>query len=221
MGQQIPDEYLLLFLPLLLGAQPEVQAHDQRGHEVTLLHIPQPLGEIAHHCLEEEHEAHPLIVRVILGRRAVLGADSRMSGTHALYLVVRVRHGERGRYPTVRVHRLGGQAVHYALYRVAHELRGRHYDGTGQQHHRGERDVHPEHGAIDGHRLPLDELLEAAQQFQHDDEDGNEPAVVMAYRDNTLRELADFGRVHECGLYHRPAVAHAHTDCTLNRRRRN
>lgn len=218
MGQHISDEYLLLFLPLLLGAQPEVQAHDQRGHEAALLHVPQPLGEIAHHGLEEEREAHPLVVRVILGRLAVLGADARVCGTHALDPVERVRHGERGRDPTVRVYRPGRQPVNNALYRVAHVLRGRHHDGTGQQHHRGERDVHPEHGAIDGHRLPLDELLEAAQQFQHDEEDGSEPTVFMAYPDDTRRELTDSGRVDgtRASAYVLRRPQHARTDPKTN-----
>jgi hypothetical protein len=57
--------------------------------------------------------------------------------------------------------------------------------------------VHAKHGAVDGHRPPLDELLEAAQQLQHvcgdefddDDDNNNDDAlvVVMARRGNAWR----------------------------------
>jgi len=86
---------------------------------------------------------------------------------YTLFPEKRVRHGERGRDPAERVHRPGGKPVHDALDRIAHVLRGRHHYGAREQHDRGERHVHPENGAIDGHRLPLDELLEPAQQLQH------------------------------------------------------
>lgn len=104
-----------------------------------------------------------MIIRVVLGRFvAVLGTDARVRGTHALFSAESVRHGERGRYPAVRIHRSGGQPVHDALYRVAHVLRGGHHQRAGEQRGRGERDVHPKHGAIDGHGPALDELLEPA-----------------------------------------------------------
>jgi len=88
-------------------------------------------------------------------------------GAHALFPEERVRHSERGRDPAIRVHWPGGKPVHDALDRVAHVLRGRHHYRARKQHDSGERDVHPENGAIDGHRLPFDELSEPAQQLQH------------------------------------------------------
>lgn len=165
-GKHVADEYVLLLLALLLGTQPEVQTHDQRGHETALLHVPQPLGEVAQHGLEEQRETHPLVVRVVLGRLGAgtgVGPDARVRGARAHLPVERVRHGERGRDPAERVHRPGRKPFHDALDGVADVLRGRHHDRARQQRGHGERDVHAEHGAVGGHRLPLDELLEAAQ----------------------------------------------------------
>jgi len=134
-------------------------------------------------------------------------------GTHALFPEERVRHGERGRDPAVRVYWPSGQPVHDALDRIAYVLRGRHHYGAREQHDGGERDVHPENRTVDGHRLTLDELPEPAQQLQHVADgceyyttkttNGNEcncsyggggaPAVVvMARRDGAPR--ADFRR---------------------------
>jgi len=161
-GEHVVDQYFLLLFALLLGTQSELQAHDQRGHQRAFLHVPHPFGEVAQHGLEEQSKAHPLVVRIIFGRFAVFGPNAWVRGAHALFPLERVRHGESGRDPAVRVYRPGGQPVNDALDRIAHVLSGRHHYGAREQHDRSKRDVHPENRAIDGHWLPLDELLEPA-----------------------------------------------------------
>lgn len=103
----ILDQSFGLSLPLLLsldhGASHTLGYHS----DLTLFPLfPHPVRHVEEHALEEQHEWHPLVVRVVL-LFAVVAAQARVShvGAHRLSAV---RQCKRVRDPTVRVDHMGG-----------------------------------------------------------------------------------------------------------------
>lgn len=125
--QQVVDEDLLLLVLIFVGDEPRVEPRRQHPDQASLPGVPQPLRRVAHHGLEKEDEAHPLVVRVVLLGVLVAEVVGDAGVCHLLadLALERVRHGERGRDPAVRVDGVRRQPVDDALDGLADVLRGR------------------------------------------------------------------------------------------------
>lgn len=96
-----------LSLPLLLGIDHGTPHALGYHSDLTLLPLlPHPVRHVEEHALEEQHERHPLVVRVV-PLLPVIATQTRMShvGTHRLRDVLRQR--ERIRDPAIRVDHMG------------------------------------------------------------------------------------------------------------------
>jgi len=120
--------------------------------------------------LEEQTEAHPLIVAVSLAivhlAAGVVHAGVRHADAHLL--LERLLDGVRRVYPTVRVeHVLRYVLGVHAVDGVADVLPGGD-DQTerGQQHHR-QTVVEPEHGRVDVHVADFHQALQAPEHVKH------------------------------------------------------
>jgi len=120
--------------------------------------------------LEEEAEAHPLVVAVSLPvvRLAAGVVHARVRDGDAHLLLERLLDGVRRVYPTVRVeHVLGYVLGVHAVDRVADVLPGGDDQAErGQQHH-GQAVVEPEHGRVDVHVADFHQALQAPEHVKH------------------------------------------------------
>lgn len=83
--------------------------------------FPHPVGHVEEDPLEEEHERHPLIVRVI-PLLADVAAEARMRHMGPDSLVLVLRESERVRYPAESVYHVARhRSVRYAIYRITCE----------------------------------------------------------------------------------------------------
>lgn len=120
--------------------------------------------------LEEQAEAHPLVVSVRLAvvrfAAGVVHAGVRHRDAHLL--LERLLDGVRGVYPTVGVqHVLGYVLGVHAVDRVADVLsRGDDQAERGQQHH-SQAVVQPEHGRVDVHVADFYQALQAPEHVKH------------------------------------------------------
>lgn len=120
--------------------------------------------------LEEQTEAHPLVIAVRLAVVAlaagVVHAGVRHADAHLL--LERLLDGVRGVYPAVRVeHVLRYVLGVHAVDRVADVLaRGDDQAERGQQHH-GQAVVHAEHGRVDVHVADFYQALQAPEHVKH------------------------------------------------------
>ena len=105
--------------------------------------------------LEEEHEAHPLVVLVVLDAVALaLQTDARMRHVDADLLRCQpVRDGERRVDPAVRVHHIARHAFDDAVDRVADVLARSHHQREGDQDDDGCLVVQPEDVVVNGDRV--------------------------------------------------------------------
>lgn len=169
-AQQVLDQRLLLLGLIFLLAHAHVQPHDDGAQQVALPRPPQPVRRVAQRGLEEQHEAHPLVVGVVLLAvlLAVVVGHAGVRHLAALAAQEGVGHGEGGRDPAVGVDGPRGQPlVHDALDGRAHVLRGGDHHRARQQQHRREQVVQPEHGVVHHDVLPLQILLEPSEKFIH------------------------------------------------------
>lgn len=116
------DQSVGLGLPLLLAID-HGASHTLGYHpDLALLPLfPHPMRHIKEHALEEQHERHPLIVRVV-SFLAIVATESRVGhvGAHRFRVVLRQR--ERVRDPAIRVDHVGRQrTVDQAIDRIACE----------------------------------------------------------------------------------------------------
>lgn len=126
MPQEVFQQRLLLLAFIFFGAEADVQTHDDGSHQPAFPIVPHEFRQITQYGLEKQYETDPLIVSVVLFGVFVaeIVVDARVSDLDADLTPERVRHGERGRDPTVRVDWMRRQAAHYALDRITDELGG-------------------------------------------------------------------------------------------------
>lgn len=107
---EILNQSVGLSLPLLLGVDHGTPHAFGYHSDLTLLPLlPHPVRHVEEHTLEEQHERHPLVVRVV-PLLPVIATQTRMGhvGTHRVRDAV--RQCERVRDPAIRVdHMAGGQ----------------------------------------------------------------------------------------------------------------
>lgn len=149
--------------------------------------------------LEEQTEAHPLIVAVSLTvvhlAASVVYAGIWYADTHLL--LERLLNGIRRVYPTIRVeHVLGYVLGVHAIDRVADVLpSGDDQTECGQQHH-GQTVMEPKYRRVDVHMADFHQALQAPEHVKHG---------VPGRRDTPSVSLA---------FHHRPSVLSATTSCS-------
>lgn len=149
---------------------------DHRTIEVQHQHLdpaafprfPQVARNVEKDRLEEEGEADPLIVLVILD--FVLALDVR--GNPRLYQVLTndpgsIRDREGRVDPAVGVHYVQRYIVDDAVDRVADVLPGRHQQREDDQSDHGGLVVQPEHIVIDAHGVELQQPLHRTEHVEH------------------------------------------------------
>lgn len=124
---EILDQSFGLSLPLRPGLN-HGTSHALGYHpDFTLLPLfPHPVWHVEKHALEEQHERHPLVVRVV-PLLPVIAAQTRMShvGTQGLRVVLRQR--ERVRDPAKRVDHMAGGQFRQAVDGIACERKTNDY----------------------------------------------------------------------------------------------
>lgn len=137
---QVIHENTFLLRYVVLGIHTTIHSHDQCLHQAAFPETPQPLRYITQNRLEEQHEADPLIVRVVfpcLDISEVVG-HSWMCHLRADLSIERVWHGERGCYPAISIDGRSRQTLDDACYRVTDVLGGRDEQRAREQQYRGE-----------------------------------------------------------------------------------
>lgn len=168
-ADEVVHEDLLAVILALLVHNGAVEVHDQHLEATALPGLPQVARHIEEDGLEEEDEAHPLVVLVVLHFvlalhvRAHTGLDHIPPG-HAGQTL---RHRERGVDPTVGVHHSQRNLVHDAVDRVTDILtRGDQQREGDQDDHRG-LVVHPKHIVVDAHLVDLQQALDGPKDIKH------------------------------------------------------
>ena len=103
------DEELLALVLRVLGDDGAVEVRHERLHLARLPHLPQVARHVEHQSLEEQDEADPLVVLVVLNHVAFSHwADARGRHVFAHHCGFQpVYDGVRRLHPAVRVHDLG------------------------------------------------------------------------------------------------------------------
>lgn len=124
MSQEVIEQHFLFLAFFVFSAQTYVQTHDDRSHESAFPSVPYEFRGVAQYGLEKQYETHPLIVGVVFFRvfLAEIIVDTRVSDLDTDLTSERVRHGERGRDPAVRVDRMRRKTTHYTLDRISNKL---------------------------------------------------------------------------------------------------
>lgn len=120
-----------------------VEAHYDGPEQPPFPGVPEELGSVAQHCLEEQNEADPLIVGVVLLGVFVskVIAHSWMGDFYADLTSEGVRHGERRSNPAEGVDGMGRQPIDDTLNRITHVLSSCDHQRTGDEKYGCERVV--------------------------------------------------------------------------------
>lgn len=141
-----------------------LQPVDEQPDGARLVRTPHEMWKVEQQGLAEQHERHPLVVRVADGARVpVHGADARVRR------VVGVRHGVRGGEEAVRVDDVVGHAGGDAPDVLADVLTAAHQRGARQQYGERQPVVDAERRVIDGHQPDPGEPGLADDRAEHAD----------------------------------------------------
>lgn len=134
-GGKVVDEQLLAVSLALLADDRAVQIEHEHFDAAALPRLPHVPGQVEEHGLEEEHEAHPLVVLVVLDfvLTVHVGPDAGLDHVLADAAVDVVGQRKRRVDPTVRVHDVERHIVDDAIDRVADVLTGRDQQREGDQ----------------------------------------------------------------------------------------
>jgi len=152
---------------VLVTLHPEVQPLqpvDEQRDGARLVRAPYEMRQVEQQRLAEQHEWHPLVVRVSDGVRVpVYGADAGVRG------VVGVRHRVRGGEEAVRVDDVVGYAGGNAPDVLSDVLAAAHQRGARQQYGERQPVVDAESRVVDGHQLDPGEPGLADDRAEHAD----------------------------------------------------
>lgn len=166
---EVVDEDAFLFVFFVLSANADVETHDEGAHETALEGVPDEFRGVARQGLEEEDEAHPLVVRVVFVRFevAVIVVDAGMGYFEPDLAAEGIRHGEGAGYPAEGVDDMGGETADDTLDGVPHELCRCDDETAGHQQRCGEQVVHPEQDAVRLDVLPFQVAPQSSEQLIH------------------------------------------------------
>ncbi len=125
--------------------------------------------DVEHHSLEEQEEAHPLVVLVVLDVVTLVPVpDARVGHVPALLPRQPVGYGVRAVDPAVGVHDRGGHGrVDYAVDRVADVRLAGDEEREGDEDYHGRLVVEPKHRVVYADFVEFEEPLERAEDYNH------------------------------------------------------
>lgn len=170
MLHEVVDKSLFLSVLLIFMTNPDVHPHDESLHEASLPGVPHPLGGVAEHRLEEENEANPLVVAVVLfgALVVVVVRNPRMSHFDTYGPPEGIGHGEGGSDPAEGIDRMSRKSRDNTLNGIADVLCRGDDERAGHEECRCEEVVESEDGIVCDYGLPLEVVLEASEESQHD-----------------------------------------------------
>jgi len=168
-GGKVVNQQLLAVGLAFLADDRAVEVEHKHLDAATLPCLPHVPGQVEEHCLEEEHEAHPLVVLVVLDLVLAVhvGRDTRLDHVFADAATEAVGYGERRVYPTVRVHDVERHIVDDAIDRVTDVLAGRDEQRERHQDDDGHLIVQPEYVVVDTHAVDFQQPLDGAEHVEH------------------------------------------------------
>jgi len=166
---EVVDQQLLAIRLALLADDRAVEVEHQHFDAAAFPCLPHVPGQVEEHGLEKEHEAHPLVVLVILDLVLAVhvGRDPGLDDVLADAAGDPVRYGERRVYPAVRVHYVERHVVDDAVDRVADVLSGRHQQRERHQDDDGCLVVQTENVVVDTYAVDLQQPLDGAEHVEH------------------------------------------------------
>lgn len=163
LGRYVPRAGHHVLLAVRLQVEP-LQPVDQQRDGARFVRAPQQVRQIEHYGLAEQHERHPLVVRVVHGLGVPLGRpDARVRR------VVDARQRVRGGEEAERVDDVRGHAGGYAPDVLADVLAAAHQRGARQQHGEREPIVDAERRVVDGDQTDPGEPGMADDGAEHAD----------------------------------------------------
>lgn len=168
-GREVVDEQLLAVRLALLADDRTVEVQHEHLDAAALPGLPHVPGQVEEHRLEEQDEAHPLVVLVVLDLVLALhvrrdaGLDDVLTDAGS----DPVGYGERGVNPAVGVHDVERHIVHDAVDRVADVLSGSDEQRERHQDDDGRLVVQSEYVVVDAHVVDLEQPLYGAENVEH------------------------------------------------------
>lgn len=168
-GGKVVNQQLLAVVLAIFTDNRAVEVEHKHLDAATLPRLPHVPGQVEEHCLEEEHEAHPLVVLVVLDLVLAVhvGRNARLDHVFADAATETVGYGERRVYPTVRVHDVERYIVDDAIDRVTDVLAGRDKQRERYQDDDSHFVVQPEYVVIDAHAVDFQQPLDGAEHVEH------------------------------------------------------
>jgi len=168
-ANEVVHEDLLAIVLALVVHNGAVQVHHQHLEASTLPGLPQIARHVEKDGLEEEDEADPLVVLVVLDLVLALhmGAHAGLHHIASGDASEPLRNGERRVDPAVGVHHAQRDLVHDTIDGVTDVLARGHQQGEGDQYdHRG-LIVHAKHIVVDAHLVDLQQALDGPKDIKH------------------------------------------------------
>lgn len=167
-GKVVDQELFAVGLTVLTDDR-AVEVEHKHLDAAALPRLPHIPGQVEEHGLEKEHEAHPLVVFVVLDLvfSVHVGRDARLDDVFANAATDTVGYGERRVNPTIRVHDVERHIVDDAIDRVTDVLTGRDEQRERHQNDDSRLVVQSEYVIVDTYAVDFQQPLDGAEHVEH------------------------------------------------------